>query len=43
MKVYQKYAAYYDALYQYKNYPKECNFLAKVFKKYAKTPSGKIK
>lgn len=36
MKVYQKYAAYYDTLYQYKNYPKECKFLAKVFKKYAR-------
>lgn len=33
-KIYQKYADYYDTLYQYKNYPKECDFLEKIFQKY---------
>ncbi|MFH1714394.1 MAG: class I SAM-dependent methyltransferase [Candidatus Nealsonbacteria bacterium] len=42
MKVYQKYATYYDILYQHKNYPKECNFLAKVFNKYVKKKSLSI-
>lgn len=34
-KIYQKYADYYDVLYQYKNYFRECDFLEKIFKKYA--------
>lgn len=35
MKIYQKFADYYDILFQSKNYLKECNFLKQVFKKYA--------
>lgn len=40
-KIYQKYADYYDTVYGYKNYPAECRFLEKVFKKYSvkKNPS----
>jgi len=42
MKVYQKYASYYDTLYQYKNYPKECVFLEKVLKRYIKKKNVSI-
>lgn len=34
--IYQKYADYYDILYRYKNYAKECDFLGKIFKKYSR-------
>lgn len=36
MKIYQKFADYYDTLYGYKNYFKESSFLNKLFKKYFK-------
>lgn len=42
MKVYQDYANYYDVLYGYKNYLRECDFLKKVFKKYKKEKSLSI-
>jgi len=36
MKIFQKYANYYDILYQDKDYKKECDFLEKIFEKYSK-------
>lgn len=41
-KIYQKYADYYDILYQYKDYQKECDFLEKLFKRYLKRRSPSL-
>ena len=38
--VFEKYASYYDSIYQDKNYEEECNFLDVIFDRYA---AGKVK
>ena len=40
MNVFKKYADFYDSLYEDKNYQQECNFVKRVFERYAK---GEIK
>lgn len=40
MTIFRDYAYFYDALYEDKNYKKECQFLEKIFEEYA---SGKIR
>lgn len=42
MSVFSAYAQFYDALYQAKDYPAECDFLEQVFRRYAKTPVRSI-
>lgn len=38
MKIYDKYAEYYDLLYQNKDYEKECDFLEEIFQKFSSIP-----
>lgn len=38
MKLFEKYAEYYDFLYQDKDYEKECDFLEEIFQKFSSTP-----
>jgi len=38
MAVFGAYAQFYDALYQDKDYPAECDFLEQIFVRYASTP-----
>ncbi len=42
MGVFQKYAEYYDLIYQDKNYEEECNFLEEVFRSYQSKPITNI-
>ena len=42
MKIFQKYADYYNLFYQKKNYQAECDFLEKIFRKYSKKPIHSI-
>ena len=35
VKAFQNFSKYYDLLYQDKDYPKECDFLEEIFRKYA--------
>jgi len=38
MKIFQKYADYYNLFYKEKDYKGECDFLEKIFRKYSKKP-----
>ncbi len=38
MKLFEKYAEYYDLLYQDKDYEKECDFLEEIFQKFSSIP-----
>ena len=42
VKVFQRYAEYYDLIYQDKDYEKECDFLEEIFQAYQSKPVKSI-